>query len=130
MSRRKRHQNDTNKTTFDMFEEVMKKSSSKPGGSLSAQDTELIFYQFKLLGVFWFEGDLPLEPNQEISCLFNNDWPNGLNIPTGMNDIPKLSLEEMKFVAARIKKPAWASSPAAFRGTITCTEFVDRLPTP
>ena len=130
MSRRKRHQNDSSKTTFDMFEEVMKKYGSKPGGPLSAQDTELIFYQFKILGVFWFEGGLPVEPNKEISCLFNNNWPNGLNIPTDMNHIPKLSLEEMKFVAARMKKPAWASSPAASRGTITCTEFVDKLPTP
>ena len=129
MSRRKRHQHDSNKTTFVMFEEVMQKYSSKSGEPLTAQDAQLIFYQFKLLGLFWFEGDLPVEPNQEISYLFNDHWPDGLNILQNMNDIPKLSLAEMKFISRRMKKPAWASSDTASRATITYTEFVDKTPT-
>ena len=130
MSRRKRHHNDSNKTILDMFDEVMKKYSSKPGGPLSAEDTQLIFYQFKIQGIFWFEGDLPVEPNQEISYIFNHNWPNGLNIPKNMEDILKLSLEELKFISRRMTRPAWASYPTAFRGAITCTEFVDKLPIP
>jgi len=77
---------------------------------LELQETRRNFYGFKILDLFWFEGQLPDNPMEIIHYYFNDDWPTK-ETPMPVTKIMSLSEGDLLFICQRLKRPVWAHPP-------------------
>ena len=71
------------------------------------------FYVRKILGVLWFEGELPNDRTTPFTIKFHDNWANNIMLPESVSEILDLSVPELEYLCARILVPEWTTSPDA-----------------
>jgi len=71
------------------------------------------FYVRKILGVVWFEGELPYDRTTPFTIKFHDQWSNNIMLPESVSEIIDLSVPELEYLCARILVPEWTTSPDA-----------------
>ena len=101
-------------TNLDLFTLVARQSilDEKPSVP-DEQEVRCSMYQFKILGLFWFEGSLPQDPNQSLSYYMNEDWPSGPP-PRDIDAIMSMSEIDLEARCRKMQRPAWIRN-LAFR---------------
>ena len=70
-------------------------------------DMRKSYYFFKLIDSWWFEGDLPEDPDKEITFINNPDWPDSVYLPPNMDGFERLSESEIRYICNRLEMPGW-----------------------
>jgi len=63
-------------------------------------------YQHKILGMFWFEGSIPVDPTQPVRFYIDDTWPSGPP-PDDIDEIMALSEADLEERCNTMKIPAW-----------------------
>ena len=66
-----------------------------------------VYYLLKLLGIAWFDSDLPNHRNESFELYLSMNWSG--KPPSPLFDIAKLSNHTLSYLCAKINKPQWLS---------------------
>jgi hypothetical protein len=71
-------------------------------------------YFLKMIGLLWFEGSVPTNPNKKFDCYLNLDWPTE-EPPEGMNGVRELITPAIQWLTVRFSKPSWVNKDPQYQ---------------
>lgn len=93
-------------SNFGRFTDVAKLLTPLPKETPSLDEIISSIYFFKIVGMLWFDGSLPVNPNEKFEYYVNLDWPSE-DPPEGMDGISALKIPAMHWITKRYSKPDW-----------------------
>jgi hypothetical protein len=93
-------------SNFGRFTDIAKLVTPLPKETPSLDEIITNIYFFKIIGMLWFEGSIPVNPNTKFEYYINLNWPSE-DPPEGMEGISTLKAPAMKWITKKFSKPDW-----------------------
>lgn len=115
-----------NDSNLDQFLNFAKQFAPKPAEPPSLEEMQRTLYASKVIDLFWFYGEPPKSKDETFMFYMNPDWPDAQRLPASIHGIMQiLSVEELRFICVRLKKPEWVSGRNVLRGLVTLRDLAE-----
>ncbi len=102
---------------------MLKRLAAMPDDS-AVKFTHFALQRSKILGLIWFDGDLPDDPDQPFDYALRTDRGDEEELPESWINISRLDIETRMWICRRLERPSWVDDPSTLHGKWTCNEFL------